>query len=258
MVNLKTPAEMEIMRRGGRIAAQVRDEVLACARVGMTTLALDALAEQKILSFGAQPSFKGYRGYPFATCLNVNEGVVHGLPTAYRLKGGDLLSLDLGVYYQGFHSDTAATVVVGAEPLSPEAREKREAFLAAGRKALAVAVAQLKGGGRLGDVSAAMQETIEAAGLNVVRDLVGHGIGRQLHEDPVVPCVGRRGQGLRLEVGMVLALEVIYTQGRWAWRTAADGWTIVTADGRWGGLFEQTVALTASGPIVLTAPLSDC
>lgn len=253
MVNLKTPREIEKIRQGGRLAAHVLQEVLTEAQVGVTTSALNALAEKKIISAGAKPSFKNYRGYPFATCININEGVVHGFPNSYRLKAGDLLSLDLGVYYQGFHSDTAETITVGEEQLGKEEIEKRQAFLAPGKKALVAALSQFKVDGHLGDISAAIQETIELAGFNVARDLVGHGVGRQLHEDPAVPCWGYHSQGSLLKEGLVLAIEVIYTQGAYELRTERDGWTIATTDGRWGGLFEQTVALAASGPIVLTA-----
>lgn len=253
MIVLKTPREIEIMRQGGRLAARVLQEVLAEAKVGVTTRALNELAEKKILAAGAQPSFKGYRGYPFATCININEGVVHGFPSSYRLKVGDLLSLDLGVYYRGFHSDTAEAIIVGKERVGKGELEKRQVFLTAGKKALASAISQFRINRHLGDISATIQKTIEAVGFNVVRDLVGHGVGLQIHEDPAVPCLGKPGQGLPLKEGLVLAIEVIYTQGSCELLTEKDGWTIVTADGRWGGLFEQTVALTASGPIVLTA-----
>ncbi len=250
MINIKNEAEIAIMQEAGRIAAAILQATLARAVPGTTTKSLNDFAEKQIIATGAMPSFKGYQGYPFATCINVNEGVVHGFPGSYELKRGDLLSIDLGVYYRGFHADTSWTVLVEADQVI---RGSRRRFLNAGKKALRQAVDVCRPGGRVGDISQEIQTVIEQAGFNVVRDLVGHGVGRELHEEPSVPGFGQRGQGPVLKVGMVLAIEVIYTEGSYNLTTEADGWTIRTVDGKLSGLFEHTVAVTNSGPIVLTS-----
>lgn len=235
------------MAQGGQIAAQVLDQVRRRAQVGAALLDLEKLAILEIERRGARPSFLGYRGYEFATCLNVNEGIVHGLPNGYRLKNGDLLKIDLGIFFQGFHTDTALSIVVGKRT------EFQERFLRAGQGALKNALAGCQVAGCVGDLSAAMQTTVEAAGFNVVRDLVGHGVGRKLHEPPQIPCYGGNGSGRVLEAGMTLAVEVIYCAGNPDLRVLEDGWTMITKDGSLAGLFEHTVAVTASGPRVLTA-----
>ncbi len=252
------------MATGGKIAAQALREVIGEAHAGMTLRQLDRLAGQKILAAGAVPSFKGFEGYKFSTCLNLNEGVVHGIPNGRILKNGDLLSVDLGVYYRGFHSDISWTVVVGGKTVANESEfskedlSKRLSFLAVGREALNSAIGQCKVGNRVGDVSSVIQQTIESHGYNVVRDLVGHGIGRELHEDPAIPCFGNKGSGLHLKEGMTLAIEVIYTEGSFNLAVEKDGWTIRTLDGKLGGLFEQTVTIGSGGPIVLTNTLDIC
>lgn len=247
MVKLKTPQEIQIMAEGGRMAGQVLQEALDLVKPGLTTLELDSFVQKRIISFGARPSFQGFEGYEFATCININAGIVHGLPGVYKIAGGDLISIDLGVLYKGFHTDVAWTVVAG------EGSREKEKFLAAGIEALKKSIEQCQSGNRIGDVSFAMQSTIEKAGYQVVRDLVGHGIGRKLHEPPEVPCFGKPGSGLALEEGLVLAVEVIYTEGDYHLRTTDDDWTMETVDGKLSGLFEQTVAIGLTQPRVLTA-----
>lgn len=264
MITLKTGPELEIMAVGGKIAAEVLREIVGEAKAGMTLRQLDKAAEKKILASGAVPSFKGFEGYKFATCINVNEGVVHGIPNGRVLKNSDLLSVDLGVYYRGFHSDISWTVVVGgktevlASGFPKDTLSKKQSFLACGREALNSAIGQCKVGNRVGDISSVIQQTIESQGYNVVRDLVGHGIGRELHEDPAIPCFGNKERGLQLKAGMTLAIEVIYTEGSYQLAVEEDGWTIRTLDGQLGGLFEQTVAIRDTGPIVLTNTLDIC
>lgn len=250
MINIKNEAEIAIMQEAGRIAAAILQATLSRAVPGTTTKSLNDFAEKQIMAYNAAPSFKGYQEYPFATCINVNEGVVHGFPGSYELKRGDLLSIDLGVYYRGFHADTSWTVLVEADQVT---RGSRKRFLNAGKKALRQAIGVCRPGSQVGDISQAIQTVIEQAGFSVVRDLVGHGVGRELHEEPSVPGFGQRGQGPVLKVGMVLAIEVIYTEGSYNLTTEADGWTIRTVDRKLSGLFEHTVAVTNSGPIVLTS-----
>lgn len=243
-IPLKTPQELEIMKEGGKISARVLDSVLAAAQPGISTLELDALAEKLILKAGGKPSFKGFDDYPFATCVNINEGIVHGLPTKRKLKAGDVLTVDLGVFYKGLHTDNARTVEVGSSKL--------EEFLAVGQKALEEAIKKCQVGKTVGDISHAIQTTVEKAGYNVVRELGGHGVGKNLHEPPFISEFGSPGEGPKLAVGMTLAIEVIYTSGSGKIELLDDGWTVITADGSLAGLFEHTVAVTKRGPIILT------
>ena len=251
MVKLKTQDEIEIMAKGGAVAAQVLKETLSLIKEGVATLELDRFAEARILSFGAKPSFKGFEGYPYSTCININEGIVHGLPKAKdQIKRGDVVSVDLGVFFQGFHTDVSWSVLVGDKESYPE----QARFLKIGQLALEQSIKICHVGNRIGDISATMQEIVEKAGFSVARDLVGHGVGQNLHEEPQVPCFGQRGKGLRLLGGMVLAIEVIYTMGDSKLRISEDGWTMGTRDGKISALFEQTVAVTnRRGYEVLTA-----
>lgn len=235
------------MAEGGRMAGRVLKEALDLMRPGLTTQELNAFVQKRIASFGARPSFQGFEGYPFATCININEGIVHGLPGPYRIRDGDLVSIDLGVLYKGFHTDVSWTKVVG------QSNPEKEKFLAAGRLALEKSINQCRDGNWVGDISFAMQKIVEDSGYQVVRDLVGHGVGRQLHEEPQVPCYGRAGSGILLGSGMVLAIEVIYSQGSPKLRVLPDDWTMVTKDGKLSGLFEQTVAIVGTAPKILTA-----
>lgn len=244
---------------GGRIAAAVLSQVLEGVEPGVSTFALDRLAEELILAAGATPSFKGFEAYPFATCININEGVVHGLPSRdVVIREGDLVTVDLGVLYQGFHVDTARTVQVGDQQfIDSKNRRLRnnlamKQFLSSGREALQAAIGQCYAEKRVGDISYVIQNTIESAGYYVIRELVGHGVGKELHQPPSIPGYGRRGEGPRLEGGMALAIEVIYAVGKTKVKLLGDGWTIVTKTGCPAAMFEHSVLITSSDPIVLT------
>jgi len=240
------------MLKAGEIAAAAMGEIAKNIRPGIRTSDLDKIAEEKIRKLQAEPSFQKVEGYRHSICSTPNDLVVHGLPSNYVLRDGDILGVDLGAYYQGFHSDTAYTFPVGKVN-----REKRQ-FLSVGEKTLQEAIKQAKVGNRIGDVSNKIQTIIEDAGYSVVRELAGHGIGRALHEDPLVPGRGRSGNGEEIKEGMVLAIEVIYNLGRPSIKLLADGWTITTADGSLSGLFERTVAVTVEGPLVLTKVTAEC
>jgi methionyl aminopeptidase len=246
-VAAKSPDDIRWIADAGRVVREVLDEVAAAAGEGATTEELDRLAEAGARARGAVPAFKGYLGYPASLCISVNDEVVHGIPSPRRrLRRGDLVSLDFGVVLRGWHGDAARTVVVG--DASPEALRLVEATRRALDRAIAAAVA----GGRIGDLGAAVQGEVEPLGLSVVRDFVGHGIGRKLHEPPQVPNYGRPGTGPRLQPGMVLAIEPMVNAGGPEVRTLEDGWTAVTADGSLSAHFEHTVAVTEEGPVVLT------
>lgn len=244
---IKTPKEIEIMAGGGRRLARIRDEVAGAVKAGVTTEELDRLVNKLIKEAGGEASFKMVRGYHHATCMNVNDVVVHGVPGSYKIKNGDKVGIDLGLYYKGYHTDTSVTVTVNSN--------RYDKFMRVGRDALQLAIAQAKPGKRIADISRAMQQTVEAAGYSAVRALTGHGIGKKLHEEPAIPCfvVGKYEHSPKIGPGMVLAIEVMYNEGEFevAYKND-DGWTIVTADGKMSGLFEETVAVTKSGPQVLT------
>ncbi len=243
-IERKSPTEIVKMQKSGAIAASALKKVLSAVVPGITTLELDNIADQEITRLGAQASFKTVDDYKFATCINVNSGVVHGLPNTYRIQKGDVVSIDLGAYLAGFHSDLSHTVEVETT--------NEQKFLQVGQNALNMAIEQAKVGNRLGDISSAMQTVVESAGYSVSRELVGHGIGRELHESPFVPCYGKAGTGPKLEPGMVFALEVIYQKGEPDIYLAADRWTLCTVDGSLSGLFEHTVAISEEGPVILT------
>ncbi len=235
------------MREAGRVVSTVLGEVAAAAVAGVSTLELDRLAEARTRALGAVPAFLGYLGYPASICISVNDEVVHGIPSARRvLAEGDVVGLDFGANLEGFHGDAARTVVVGRG--SAEAARLVEVT----RAALAAGVAAARPGGRLGDIGSAVQGTAEAAGFSVVREFVGHGIGRKLHEPPQVPNYGAAGSGAWLRPGLVLAIEPMVNAGRAGVRTLGDGWTAVTEDGSLSAHFEHTVAITEEGPEILT------
>ena len=249
-IELKTAYEVARIREAARIVHEVLDEVVAAAVPGITTSELDRLAESRTRQRGATPAFKGYHGYPASICISVNEEVVHGIPCARRaLRAGDVVGLDFGVVRGGWYGDAARTVIVGGKG-TPEA----ERLVATTREALRLAIAAAVPGGRLGDVGAAVQRHVEAQGYSVVRDFVGHGIGRRLHEPPPVPNFGAPGVGPRLVPGMVLAIEPMVNAGGAAVRTLDDGWTAVTEDGSLSAHFEHTVAITEAGPVILSGP----
>ncbi len=234
------------MRRAGRIVAEVLAGLRERAKPGVTTASLDAWAEQYIRRQGGVPSFKGYRGYPASVCVSVNEEIVHGIPGRRRLKEGQIVSLDVGVIYEGYHGDASVTVGIGE--IGPEAAR----LLQVTERALAAAIAVVRPGRRLGDVSHAVQVTAEAAGFNVIREYVGHGIGAEMHEDPQIPNFGPAGRGPLLRPGMTLAIEPMVVMGDYHTRLLDDGWTVVTADGSLAAHFEHTVAVTDGDPEVLT------
>ena len=246
MIYLKTKEEIKIIAKAGKIAAAVMKEVAKNIRPGAKVSDLDKIAEKKTRSLQAEPSFQKVAGYRHSTCITPNDFVVHGIPGDYILCEGDILGVDLGTYYQGFHSDMAQTFPVG------KVSQEKKQFLLAGEKALTEAIKQAHVGGRVGDISYAIQTIIEGANYSVVRELSGHGVGRKLHEDPLIPGRGRRGSGEKIKEGMVLAIEVIYNMGKPSIRLLPDGWTIATADASLSGLFERTVAVTDKGPLVLT------
>lgn len=244
---IKTATEIEKMRRSGIALRKVHDSLAPLVVPGATTMDLESVAVAMIAELGGVAAFKGYHGFPAALCTSVNEEVVHGMPNTRRvLKDGDILSIDCGVVLEGFYSDAAVTYSVGTA--SPSTRKLLDVTLAS----LEAAILECQVGGRLGDIGAAVQEMCEAAGLGVVRDFVGHGIGRTMHEDPQVPNIGTRGKGLRLKAGMVLAIEPMINAGKPEVRVLPDGWTAVTVDGSYSAHFEHTVAITKDGPQVLT------
>jgi methionyl aminopeptidase len=242
----KTPAEIEKMAAAGAVHARTLKLLEGKIRAGVTTRELDEAAERYILSQGAVPSFKGYRGFPGSICASPNEMVVHGIPGPYRLADGDVISIDIGVTLDGWVADGARTFAVGK--VSPVA----EKLLEVTEKSLFDAVEQARPGNRLGDISHAVQARVEGEGMSVVRSLVGHGVGRDMHEDPQVPNFGQAGRGPLLEEGVVLAIEPMVTAGRHAVRMGDDGWAIFSQDGSLAAHFEFTVAITASGPRILT------
>jgi methionyl aminopeptidase len=242
----KTPEEIEKMAAAGAILVRALNLLKSKVRPGITTGELDDAAERFIRSQGAEPAFKGYRGFPGSICASPNSMVVHGIPGAYRLSRGDILSVDVGVVYDGWVADAARTFAVG--PVKPVARK----LLSVTEASLFAATRQCRPGNRLGDVSHAVQSTVEPEGLSVVRSLVGHGIGRDMHEDPQIPNFGAPGRGPRLEEGMVLAVEPMVTAGRHAVRMGDDHWAIFSADSSLAAHFEFTVAITAEGPRILT------
>lgn len=246
MIIKKNPEEIDRMAAAGAILVRTLELVESKVRAGVSTGELDAAAERFIRSQGAEPAFKGYRGFPGSLCTSPNSMVVHGIPGRYALGRGDVLSVDVGVVLDGWVADAARTFAVG--PVSPVARRLLEVT----ERSLFAAVAQCRPGNRLGDVSHAVQETVEAEGLSVVRSLVGHGIGRDMHEDPQIPNFGPPGRGPRLEEGMVLAVEPMVTAGRHAVRMGDDGWAIYAQDGSLAAHFEFTVAVTADGPRICT------
>ena len=246
MIVKKTPAEIDKMAAAGAILVRTLQLVETKIRPGVTTGELDAAAERFIRSQGATPAFKGYRGFPGSLCISPNSMVVHGIPGAYKLRKGDILSVDCGVVLDGWVADAARTFAVGS--ISDDARK----LLDIDEKSLFAAVEQCRPGNRLGDVSHAVQKVVEAKGLSVVRSLVGHGIGRDMHEDPQIPNYGPPGKGVRLEEGMVLAVEPMVTAGRHDVRLADDHWAIYSQDGSLAAHFEFTIAVTGDGPRVLT------
>jgi methionyl aminopeptidase len=251
MIIRKSPAEIELMARAGAIVARANEAVRDALRPGMTTLDLDRIAEGVIVGAGAIPSFKGYRGFPATLCTSRNHEIVHGIPSSdVVLEEGDVISIDCGAIVEGFHGDSAMSLIVGGpEAASPEVRQLVEIT----RQALWRGIAQAVEGARLGDIGAAVQELAEEHDYGLVREYVGHGIGRALHEAPSVPNYGRAGKGLKLSSGLVIAIEPMFNLGTDETLTLDDEWTVVTSDGTVSAHWEHTVAITPDGPRVLTA-----
>jgi methionyl aminopeptidase len=247
MVILKSPQEIEKIRKACRVVANVLEGIRTKVRAGITTKELDDFAEQLIRDAGAKPAFKGYRGYPCTLCTSVNEQVVHGIPSkGVVLRPGDIISIDVGAVVDGFFGDAAITVPVGS--ITNEA----ERLIRITEESLLKGIAEAIPGNRLFDISAAVQSHVEAHGFSVVREFVGHGIGRSLHEDPQIPNFGERGGGPKIKAGMVLAIEPMVNAGGCVTRVKEDGWTAVTADGSLSAHFEHTVAVMEDGPLILT------
>lgn len=248
MIVYKSGEEIEKMRRAGRIVATTIEAVLEKVRPGVATKELDAVAEQAIQKEGATPSFLGYRGYPASICASLNNQIVHGIPAERIIEEGDLLSLDFGAIWEGFHGDSAVSVIVGKAPSS-----EAEKLVRVTEEALNAGISQIKAGGHLSDIGHAVQQVAEGAGFSVVREYVGHGIGRHLHEDPQVPNYGAPGRGPVMREGLVIAVEPMVNVGGWETVLMPDKWTVVTADGALSAHFEHTIAITENGPEILTA-----
>ena len=253
MIILKSPEEIDRIRRAGRITAAAVEELMEAVKPGMSTADLDDVAEKRIRGAGAMPSFKGYRGFPATICTSLNNEVVHGIPSQKRLLvEGDLLSLDVGAVWEGYHGDSAVTVFVGSPP-----SDVAEKLVRVTEDSLEAGIAQLKIGGRLSDVGHAVQQVAEGAGFSVVRDYAGHGVGRALHEDPQISNYGEPGRGPVIKPGLVVAIEPMVNVGTWRTRVLADRWTVVTADGELSAHFEHTIAITDDGPEIVTARSSN-
>lgn len=248
MIKLKTPDQVEEMAAAGRVQARALQMVMATVRPGMTTAELDATVEKFIRSQGATPTFKGYRGFPGSICASVNDMVVHGIPGPQKLAKGDILSVDIGVTLDGWVADAAVTLPVGGGEIDPVS----ERLLAVTRQSLFDAVEQCRPGNRLGDVSSAVQTTVEAAGFSVIRELIGHGVGREMHEEPQVPNFGDPGTGPELKPGMVIAVEPMVNVGAPEIVMGDDGWAVYSRDGSMTAHFEFTVAVTEGEPRILT------
>lgn len=249
MIDYKTPEEIKIMQHGGHILAEVLYAVMDSIKPGMTELEVDQMAERMIRERGGEPGFKRVHGYHYTVCMSTNDVVVHGIPGTYTFKPGDLVGVDCGVFYKGFHTDMSHSVIVPGE-----SRPESEKFLKIGKKALDAAIDEAVIGNRVGHISKKIQDIVEGAGYSIVRSLIGHGVGRELHEEPDVP--GYLDRPIQrtplLKEGMTIAVEVIYNMGSREVMLDSDGWTIRTEDGALAGLYERTIAITKNGPLMLT------
>jgi methionyl aminopeptidase len=246
MVILKSPKEIEKIRQSNVIVAEILEILRKKVVPGTDTLTLDKISEEQAHARNAKPAFKGYRGFPYSLCTSVNQQVVHGFPSRRPLKEGDILSMDFGIFYNGYYGDSAITVPVG------KVSEVARGLMETTKKALFLGIDQAAPGKRLSDISHAIQSHVEAAGFSVVRKFVGHGIGKALHEDPQIPNYGKPGMGIRLKPGMVIAIEPMVNVGSYEVKTLEDGWTTVTEDGSLSAHFEHTVAITEDGPVILS------
>jgi methionyl aminopeptidase len=246
MIKLKSPLEIAKMQVANQIVAEALAEIRSRIKPDIETLEIDALAEEICRRRKVKPAFKNYRGYPRSVCVSINDEVVHGIPSHRRLRAGDLVSIDFGVRYDGYFGDAAITLAVG------DVSETADKLMKATEEALYAGIAKVATGNRLSDVSHAVQDTVEAYGFSVIRDFVGHGIGRSLHEDPQIPNYGPPGQGPVLQPGMTLAIEPMVSAGRWEISVMPDGWTAITKDGSLAAHYEHTVALTEKGVLILS------
>ncbi|MGN0171685.1 MAG: type I methionyl aminopeptidase [Acutalibacteraceae bacterium] len=248
MISVKSSRDLRAMKEACQISAQALQLAGTLVEPGITTGELDHEIERFIRGAGAKPSFLGYGGFPGSACISVNETVIHGIPGTRVIREGDIVSVDVGAYYNGFHGDNCATFAAGA--IAPEA----QGLLDATRESLMKGIEAAQAGNRIGDIGAAVQQYVEARGYSVVRQFVGHGVGTDLHEDPNVPNFGTPGRGPRLIPGMTIAIEPMINMGTYEVKVLDDGWTTVTADGRLSAHFEHTVAITNDGPVILTLP----
>jgi methionyl aminopeptidase len=246
MINLRNKQEIKYLQEANQVVANAYKILLGAIRPGITTEELDKIAEDYIRSQGAEPAFLGYRGYPASLCVSINDEVVHGIPGKRKLKVGDVVSLDLGTKKNGFYGDSALTVAVGKIP------KKVEELIRVTEESLYKGIEQATVGNRLHDISAAVQNHVEAHGFSVVRQFVGHGIGQQMHEDPQIPNYGKAGTGVRLKEGMVFAIEPMVNMGGWEVKVLEDDWTVVTIDGSISAHFEHSMVITKDGPLILS------
>ncbi|HVE92760.1 MAG TPA: type I methionyl aminopeptidase [Actinomycetota bacterium] len=249
MIIKKSPDELDRMRSAGKVVATALQAAREHVRPGVRTSEVDAVVEKVIRAAGCVPSFKGYRGFPGSVCISINEEVVHGIPGPRRIEEGDLVKIDVGAIHDGYHADSAATFYAGESP-----PEEVQGLLKATEESLWAGIRQVRPGQRLSDISHAVQQVAEGAGFTVVREYVGHGLGRNLHEEPQIPNYGAPGRGPKLEPGMALAIEPMVNAGGWETEVLADEWTVVTADRSLSAHFEHSVAVTDGDPLVLTLP----
>jgi len=248
IIPTKSIEELAIMTEGGSKLGRVKTALKKKVKIGVNAAQIETLAQKLIKDEGGEPSFQKVPGYKWATCVNINEGVVHGIPRKEIVfKKGDIVSVDVGMYYRGFHTDTSFS-------LGLEVDREKERFLSVGKRALKAAIIKAKAGGKIYDISESIEHIIKEAGFTPIQDLVGHGVGRQLHEEPQIPCFvrGEKGESPKVPIGATLAIEVMYTMGKKDLVIGSDGWTIATRDAKIAALFEETVAVTAGGPLILT------
>jgi len=250
VISIKTKEEIEIMREGGKILAEILKKLSEAVKPGITTNDLEKLARELVLSYSVKASFLGYDGYPAVLCASINDEIVHGVPSDRVLKEGDLLKIDMGVLHKEFHTDSAITLLVGQCPTLNVGHQQK--LISVTKEALRIGISKAKVGNTLGDIGSAIQKYVEQNRFNVVRDLVGHGIGRELHEPPQVLNYGKAGEGEKLVEGIVIAIEPMVVTGDWKIKNSKDGFAFVTSDGGLSAHFEHTIAITDKGPLVLT------
>ncbi len=253
MIKIKSEKEIEVMREGGKILAEILKELSAKAKPGITTLDLEKLAKELVFKFGARSAFLDYNGFPAVLCTSVNDEIVHGVPSERELKKGDIIKLDMGVLFKGFNTDSAVTVLVGGGLSLDKKTLLKKKLIRITREALEIGIKEAKPGKKTGDIGSSIQKHIEKNGFGVVRELVGHGIGKELHESPQVPNYGKAGEGETLKPGMVIAIEPMVVTGNWRTKEGPDGFVFQTKDGSLAAHFEHTIAITEKGPKVLTA-----